>query len=99
MAPITTFREELLARRSIVRSDEGLQERQLRKHAILHEAAVAAFARRGLDRLDAAVAGRLAVTIYDATLERWLDDGATTHLDDILRDVVDAVVRVSSSVP
>lgn len=96
---LESFRAELLARRSIVQSDEGLQERQLRKHAILRDASVAAFTRRGLNRLDADVAGRLAVTIFDATLERWLADGATTSLDAILGDVVDAVVRVSSSAP
>lgn len=96
---LESFRDELLARHSIVRSDPGLRERQLRKHAILHEAAVAAFARRGLDGLDADVAGRLAVTIYDATLERWLDHGATGALEEILQDVVDAVVRASSSAP
>ncbi len=94
---VQPFREEFLVRRTIVLSDEGLQERELRKLAILHRAATAAFAHRGLDPLDANISGRLAVTIYDTMLDLWLTDDATRPLDTILDDVMDALAHVASS--
>jgi len=95
---IEDVREELLRRRSIVRSDDGLQERELRKLAVLHAAATAAFIRRGLDPLDADVAGRLAVAAFDATLERWLADGAAPALGDHLTQVLESLARQAAAV-
>ncbi|MEO6999238.1 MAG: helix-turn-helix domain-containing protein [Terracoccus sp.] len=90
-------REEFLVRRAILSSDEGLQERELRKLAILHRAATAAFARRGLSPLDANIAGRLAVTVYDTTLELWLADDIERPMVAILDNVVHALGHVASS--
>ncbi len=89
---LETYRGELLRRRTIVQSDEGLRERELRKLAILHDAATSAFVRRGLSPLDAEIAGRIAVAVYDTTLERWLSAGATASLEQLLADVVERVV-------
>ncbi len=89
------FRGELLIRRSIIESDEGLRERELRKLAILGTAGTAAFTRRGLSPLEANLAGRLAVTVYDATIGVWLAQGATGSLADILDEVLLAVSEVS----
>ncbi len=91
------FREEFLIRRTILQSDDGLQERELRKLAILHTAATAAFARRGLSPLDANLSGRLAVTVYDTTLDLWLADGGTAHLETILDDVIRALASIAAS--
>ncbi|SMH28311.1 transcriptional regulator, TetR family [Rathayibacter oskolensis] len=85
------YRDELLRRWSIVRTDEALRERELRKLAIIHDVATEAFARRGLPPLEAQVAGRLAVAVYDMTLEWWLAGGAEAPLADILADVVRVV--------
>ncbi len=89
------FRGELLIRRSIIESDEGLRERELRKLAILGTAGTAAFIRRGLSPLEANLAGRLAVSVYDATIDVWLTQGATGSLADILDEVLLAVSGVS----
>lgn len=86
-------REDLLVRRAIIESDEGLRERELRKLTILQTAATAAFRRRGLSPLEADLAGRLAVTIYDAAVEAWLDQTSGESLEKILSDVVSAVSR------
>ncbi len=92
---LESYRPDFLVRRRIVRSDEGLRERELRKAAIMHEAAASAFLRRGLSELEADVAGRLAVSVFDATLERWLaDEEATAPLVAILDDVVATFARV-----
>ena len=91
------FHDEFLIRRTIVDSDEGLQERELRKLAILHKAATAAFARRGLSPLDANIAGRLAVTVYDTTLDMWLADDVELPLHDILDNVLRTLAHITSS--
>lgn len=93
---VQPFRDEFLVRRTIVNSDEGLRERGLRKLAILHAAATAAFARRGLSPLDAAISGRLAVVVYDTLLDRWLADDVESPLEDILADVVRALASAAS---
>lgn len=91
------YRDEFLVRRAIVDSDEGLRERELRKLAILHTAATAAFTRRGLSPLDANLSGRLAVTVYDTTLDLWLDDDGTAPLETILDNVIHALTRTAAS--
>ncbi|QHC67839.1 helix-turn-helix domain-containing protein [Rathayibacter oskolensis] len=85
------YRSELLRRWTIVRTDEALRERELRKLAIIHDGATEAFVRRGLAPLQAEVAGRLAVAVYDLTLERWLTGGAVEPLADVLAQVVEVV--------
>ncbi len=92
---LEAHRDELLTRRRIVRSDEGLRERELRKLAILHDAALQGFHRRGLTPLDAELAGRLAVTVYDTALHLWLDDDRPFR--EIISDVVDALAVLTSS--
>jgi len=89
------YRDELLRRRAVVLSDEGLQERELRKHSILHKAAASAFLRRGLNPMEANIAGRLAVIVYDTTLDLWLASEAAESLDAILSSVVHALSRVA----
>ena len=93
---LSTFRDELLVRRTIVQSDDGLRERELRKLAIIHDAATEALLRRGLTPLDAEIAGRLGVTVYDTTLELWLASDDVDSFDDILQSVIAAVERAAT---
>lgn len=90
---LESFREELLARRRIVRSDEGLRERELRKLAILHDTATQAFRGRGLSSLDAEIAGRLAVAVYDTALEIGLDQ--QRPFEHVIREVSDALTGLT----
>ncbi len=94
---VQPFRDEFLVRRTIVHSDEGLQERELRKLAILHRAATAAFTRRGLSPLEANISGRLAVIVYDTTLDLWLADDVAPPLETILDNVMRALAHAASS--
>jgi AcrR family transcriptional regulator len=87
------LREELLIRRSVVRSDEGLREREQRKLGIVHDAATAAFRLRGLSLLDAEIAGRLAVVIYDTALQLWLDE--ERPIDRIVDEVTASVLAMT----
>lgn len=98
---LESLKPELLARWRIIRTDEGLRERHSRKLAILFEAAARGFRDRGLGPLDADLAGRLAVMIYDHTAERWLAQDARSFADisDEVCDALGALAGVSASTP
>lgn len=88
------LRDDLITRKRIIDTDEGLQERQLRKLAILHTAATRAFHERGLPPLDAELAGRIAVAVYDTALNRWLEDHAQ-NFETVADQVLDALPRIT----
>lgn len=80
--------------RSVVRSDEGLKERELRKHSVLADAARLGFLERGLDELTATIAAHVAVTVFNVSVDRWLDNDDSS-LVEILRETVRAVTSLS----
>ncbi len=80
-------REELRARRAIVETDPGLQERDMRKQSDMAEAIARALEGDGLDQLSAAVAGKLAITISSTAIARWLDAADDRPLVGHVRDV------------
>jgi AcrR family transcriptional regulator len=82
--------------RSIIASDEALQERDLRKRAALAEVVRAGFVARGEDAVTAALAGDLTVSVLHIALERWLDDPAGDADARPLADVVDDVLAASA---
>jgi AcrR family transcriptional regulator len=90
---LEALRDELLIRRMIVRSDDGLREREQRKLSIVHDAAASAFRLRGLSLLDADLAGRLAVVIYDTALQLWLDE--ERPIDRLVDEVIASVLTMT----
>ena len=66
-------RDDLRVRRDIIRSDDGLRERELRKRAVVSEAIRAGFVARGLDPVRAALVAETGVTLLFVSLEEWLD--------------------------
>jgi AcrR family transcriptional regulator len=66
-------REQLRETRAIIRSDDGLRERDLRKRADLSEAIQAGFARRGVPAVTAALLGEVTVTLLYVAVDEWLD--------------------------
>jgi len=66
-------REELLQRRKIIDSHDGLRERELRKMATLVDAITHAFGQRGTDDLTAAVVAETGVAIVKISLQRWMN--------------------------
>ena len=84
-------REHLDLHRSIVQSDDGLRERELRKHSILAEATRLGFLARGTDELTALLGAHVATTAFNVSIDRWLDaDGART-LESVLHEVLDGL--------
>jgi AcrR family transcriptional regulator len=81
-------REEIRVRRAIIRSDEGLRERDLRKRADLGEAIRAGFTARGVDSMTAVLLAETAVTVVQVALEEWLDrDGERTLFEVMLETI------------
>ncbi|CAA9523127.1 MAG: hypothetical protein AVDCRST_MAG05-3747 [uncultured Rubrobacteraceae bacterium] len=64
---------DLKTRRSVIRSDEGLRERELRKLSVLSEAVGRGFRDRGVDGLTATLAAQVAVTVFGVAIDRWFD--------------------------
>jgi AcrR family transcriptional regulator len=93
---LESLREEFLRRDAVIRTDEGLRERELRKLLILHDTAIVAFQARGLSELDADVAAHVAVTVYDIALHEWLRTSATQQLDQIFERVLARVGAVAA---
>lgn len=89
----------LRTRRSIVRSDSGLRERELRKSLILAEAASAGFHRRGLDELTATLAAHISVTAFDIAIDRWLDQDNPPALADIVTETLAALRAITAALP
>ncbi|KUL41827.1 TetR/AcrR family transcriptional regulator [Actinoplanes awajinensis] len=77
------------ARREIVGTDEGLQERELRKRAALAEAIRAGFVARGLDGTRAALIAESTVTLLFVAVAQWLDDDRP--LAAIIEDCLEAL--------
>ena len=70
--------EFLRTRRSVIRSDESLQERELRKLARLAGAIEAVLLDRGFDEHGARLVAGVAVTLFSVALDRWLDQEQAT---------------------
>ncbi len=68
-------RDEFRQRRAIIRSDEGLRERDLSKRAALAEVIRDGFVGRGIDARTAALLADSSVTVLNVALDEWLDPG------------------------
>ena len=88
------LRASLRARRTVIRSDDGLGERELHKQSVLADAIEAGFRERGLDGASAAMAARAAVAVLDVSVERWLDGDDEQPLPDLLHESLDALTSL-----
>lgn len=86
----------LRTRRAVIRSDEGLRERELRKSSVLADAIRREFTNRGTDDLTATLTAQLAVTVLGVSVDRWLDQGGTQPLTELLDDTLRALRSVIS---
>ncbi|MYV46737.1 TetR family transcriptional regulator [Streptomyces sp. SID2888] len=84
-------REELRALRQVVRSDDGLRERELRKWADLTEASRVAFVTRGIEPVRAALLAQIGIVMLRVSVEDWLGRDDDRALTAILRDAFTAL--------
>jgi AcrR family transcriptional regulator len=81
----------LLERRELVRTDAGLQERELRKRAVMSEAIRQGFRARGMDPAPAALLAETCVTLISVSLTEWLEDGGDRTLYAIILDTLETL--------
>jgi AcrR family transcriptional regulator len=84
-------RDDLRARRAIVRSDEGLRERELRKREALCDLAREGLADRGVPSPLAALLAETAATLLFVSVEEWLDRTDDRRLADLILDNLNAL--------
>ena len=89
-------REQLLARRRIIETDEGLRERDLRKQYILSDAITQGLRDRGVDPVSASLAARIAVSVMNVSLTRWLDQDPAPPLADVVLDTLRALTGLTA---
>jgi AcrR family transcriptional regulator len=88
--------EYLRIRRTVVQSDEGLRERELRKLSVLSEAIGRGFMDRGVDELTSTLAAHIAVTVFSVSIGRWLDQAGDRPLSELLHDTLAALPSVTA---
>jgi len=81
-------RDDMRERRAIIRSDEGLRERDLRKRAALRDAIRAGFVSRGTDTVTATLLAEISVTVLYMALDEWLDQDGDRKLAEIILDTL-----------
>jgi AcrR family transcriptional regulator len=77
-------RDEVRQQRDIIRSDEGLRERDLRKRAALSAVIRDSFIGRGVDPRTAALLAETSVTLLHVALDEWLDAADDRTLFEII---------------
>ncbi|NQX03504.1 TetR/AcrR family transcriptional regulator [Rathayibacter sp. VKM Ac-2856] len=80
------WRDDIAARRAVVRSEPALRERELLKSAILADAMRDALVAAEVPPADAALAAHTASALFDSALEEWLGDTGGVALVVVLRE-------------
>ena len=88
--------EYLRTRRSVIQSDEGLRERELRKNSVLSEAISREFRHRGVDELTSTLAAQVAVTVFSVAMGRWRDQDGEQPLSELVHDTLRALRSVTA---
>ena len=81
------WRRAIARRRSIVRSEPALHERDLLRSHHLARAIEASLIQRGTDPLQARTSAAIAVTCFDLAMDRWLEGPTDRPLEDTLTSV------------
>jgi hypothetical protein len=92
-------REEIRERRDIIRSDQGLRERDLRKRADLSEAIKAGFIDRGIGTAAAALVAELTVTVLYLAIDEWLDSGGDRTLFEVITETFGSLQAALALLP
>lgn len=79
--PFEGWREDILARRAIIESDQGLRERELLKNLVLGDVIGAALERHGVEAREARLVARYGVTVFELALTEWLGMEGAAFVD------------------
>ena len=92
-------RAEIRQRREIIRSDQGLRERDLRKRDAVSETVRDALTKRGLPPVTAAMLAGTSATLFSVALQEWLDSDDDRTLASIMLDGMQALRAALGHVP
>lgn len=81
-------RDDARARYAVVEAHPALQERERSKLARLAAAVADALEQRGVDALDARLAGDLLVSVFTTAFARWIASGQERGLVDLQREAL-----------
>jgi AcrR family transcriptional regulator len=81
-------RDDARARNAVIEMHPALQERERSKLARLAAAVAVALERRGLDTLDARLAGDLLVSVFTTAFAQWIAPGQKRALVDLQREAL-----------
>jgi AcrR family transcriptional regulator len=84
-------RDEFRQRRAIIRSDQGLRERELSKSAALAKVIRDGLAGRGVDSRTAALLADSTVTVLNVAIDEWLDSDDDRTLFKIMLDALQSL--------
>jgi AcrR family transcriptional regulator len=84
--PVFHERHQIARRRqAVIAQDRSLQEREIMKRATLASAMEDALKRRGVDDLDASLAGELGAWIFRTAFARWISEPVMPDLSALIR--------------
>ncbi|MFF0497339.1 TetR family transcriptional regulator [Nocardia aobensis] len=89
-------------RRAVIAANAGLQERELRKMAVLGGELADALRTAGAPEAVATLCARVAVTVFGIAFDRWLDGSSTRELSHVTAEVyaeLRAAVGAGRAVP
>jgi len=92
-------REQLRETRAIIRSDDGLRERDLRKRADLGEAIRAGFVSRGVAAVTAALLAEITMTVLFVALDEWIDRDDDRTLFEIIMATLGSLQATLAAFP
>jgi len=82
---------ELRLRAAVVATDTGLQERELRKMAVLADAMASAFEHRGVDPLTSRLTAEMTASVFRVAIERWLQQPSDKPLRQFMHGTLRAM--------
>ena len=86
--------ENFVARKAIIRLDDGLREREMHMMARLSEALRAGFVGRGVDELTADLTAQVTLAVFGTSIGRWLAQGGDADLPELLHDTLTRLRQV-----
>ena len=92
-------REDLRERRAIIRSDDGLRERDRRKRGEVSEAIRTGLAGRGVPATTAALLGEITVTLLYVALDEWLDTDDDRTLFEVILETLGVLQATMAAFP
>jgi AcrR family transcriptional regulator len=92
-------RTELRQRLAIIRSDEGLRERDLRKRADLGQAIRAGFVSRGVAAVTATLLAEITMTVLFVALDEWIDRDDDRTLFEIIVSTLGSLQATLAAFP